>query len=173
LLTIHSLNTIKIILFCIKFLKQAHTSLHWSFTASHHLVLCESRESAFPLFQTASWSFCYPCNVLAPVSQLKLTSLHEDYRACTKQGCRHTGGWVCMCTRREMGSAPTGRERGSEGGNRSGYVCPCAKVRRQHPVTSRSSTRAHRPSRGRIESAILRICRELLWISNDCYRNEN
>lgn len=136
---------------------------HWSFTAAplpRAFASARRGKAHFPLFQTAFWSFCYPRSVHTPVSQLKLASLHEDYRACTKHGCRHTGGWVCMCTRRGMGSAPTGRERGSKGGNRSGYVCPCAKVRRQHPVTSRSSTRAHRLSRGRIESAILRNYRE-------------
>lgn len=148
--------------------------IHWLyFDASSpvHYVSASARrdrgKARFPLFQTASWSFCYPRSVFTPVSQLKLASLHEDYRACTKHGCRHTGGWVCMCTRRRMGSAPTGRERGSKGGNRSGYVCPCAKVRRQHPVTSRSSARAYRSSRGRIESVTLRICRESPRVAND------
>jgi len=119
LLTIYSLSIMKIILFCIKFLKQAH---HFIDHSLHRVTSCSvSRgKTRFPLFQTASWSFCYPRSVFAPVSQLKLASLHEDYRACTKQGCRHTGGWVCMSTRRGMGSAPTGRERGSKGGNRSG-----------------------------------------------------
>lgn len=93
---------------CVQSFLNNHVLIH---TRSSCFCECTlSRGKAhFPLFQTASWSFCYPRSVFIPVSQLKLASLHEDYRACTKHGCRHTGGWVCMCTRRGKGSAPTGR----------------------------------------------------------------
>lgn len=69
---------------------------------------CTFREDAFSSFSNCLLVILLPHSVFIPVSQLKLASLHEDYRACTKHGCRHTGGWVCMCTRRGMGSAPIG-----------------------------------------------------------------
>lgn len=93
--------------------------------------------------------------------------MHEDYRACAKHGCRRKGSEFG----RGVDSAPTGRKRNSgEGeGDRSADACPCAKVRWQHPVTSRSSTRAHRSSRGRIESADL--CREFSRVADQKKKN--
>lgn len=83
----------------------------------------------------------------------RLSSVHEARVSAH-------GGRVWTCTRRGVSSTPTERRGGTTGvgigwGRR--FACPCAKVRRQHPVTSRSSTRASRSLRGRIEPAILRM----------------
>lgn len=105
---------------------------------------------------------------------IALSTLYLDWssRACTKiiELARSTGvGIRGVSSDVGVDSAPTGRKRnsGKGEGNTSADACPCAKVHWQHPVTSRSSTRAHRSSRGRIESVISVVnFLELLSIKN-------